>query len=450
MTTIKGINIGSLFILDTIVRPPLNSDQQDLLGSIAQIVMKHLEVSREAEERKKAMSFSQGLNAFVEGKHRFSTEELSSTGISTSYKPSKLDDQIRYADPCSSEEGSMSEHHASISGEPNGHGELQRRSRLKTLDKIIDIRLPPSEISKSPDTPSEVKPPVYEDTSPYELEVEIAGQNSQTGYRSTFSRAANLLRESLHLQSQGGVVYFDATVCYSGRDLDKHISPTLPNHAADSQVLSEFNSLIDGKNNKSRPSLAATGHSTLNDCFEARRLQKPAEIISYSTSETHFGHQSHVQESNTFSALDESFLQSLIYKYPRGKLWQFDEDGSLSSSEEDAVAQEKIDLLNGEQAQNQRRRLIVKTLQKHFLGGMYPRATQAKQITQSCLVRQLLFAPLWDSSRSRWFSSCFVFSTSSNQIFSAESELNFLRAFSNNVMAEGLELPHEVKPKGHG
>lgn len=70
LTTKKGINIGSLFILDDVVRPPLTLDQEIFLGEMARVVMKHMELARESEERKKVMRLSMGMNAFVEGKHR--------------------------------------------------------------------------------------------------------------------------------------------------------------------------------------------------------------------------------------------------------------------------------------------------------------------------------------------------------------------------------------------
>ena len=55
------------------------------------------------------------------------------------------------------------------------------------------------------------------------------------------------------------------------------------------------------------------------------------------------------------------------------------------------------------------------------------------------VVRQLLFAPLWDSGASRSLAGCFVSNTSTERIFSPETELNFLTAFNNSVMAEGLD-----------
>ena len=71
LTTKRGVNIGSLFILDDTVRPCLKPEQEEFLGTIAQIVMKHMEITSEAEERKKVMRMSMGLNAFVEGQSHF-------------------------------------------------------------------------------------------------------------------------------------------------------------------------------------------------------------------------------------------------------------------------------------------------------------------------------------------------------------------------------------------
>ncbi|KAI4176662.1 MAG: hypothetical protein LQ343_000953 [Gyalolechia ehrenbergii] len=83
LTTRNGINIGSLFILDDRVRSRLSPAQEKFLGTMAATVMGHLEVNREAEERRKVLRMAKGLNAFVEGKSSFDSgdqlEETSST-----------------------------------------------------------------------------------------------------------------------------------------------------------------------------------------------------------------------------------------------------------------------------------------------------------------------------------------------------------------------------------
>ena len=60
LTTENEINIGSLFILDVVARPVLTAKLQAFLGSIAQVVVDHMEVFRESEERKKVMRILRG------------------------------------------------------------------------------------------------------------------------------------------------------------------------------------------------------------------------------------------------------------------------------------------------------------------------------------------------------------------------------------------------------
>lgn len=75
LTTKKGINIGSLFIIDDVVRDSLTADQEQFLGTIAQTIMMYMEKTAEAEERKKVMRLSLGMNAFVEGRSRLDPDE---------------------------------------------------------------------------------------------------------------------------------------------------------------------------------------------------------------------------------------------------------------------------------------------------------------------------------------------------------------------------------------
>ncbi|KAL8948003.1 MAG: hypothetical protein Q9222_005771 [Ikaeria aurantiellina] len=75
LTTKNGINIGSLFVLDDRVRSRLTATQERFLGTIAATIMGHMEVNRDAKERRKVLRMAKGLNAFVEGKASFSTTD---------------------------------------------------------------------------------------------------------------------------------------------------------------------------------------------------------------------------------------------------------------------------------------------------------------------------------------------------------------------------------------
>lgn len=331
LTTKKGVNIGSLFILDDVVRPRLSDDHELFLATIAQTVMKHMETTMEADERKKVMRLSLGMNAFVEGKSRLVLDDLAhKMGMAPKDR--------------SSSNGGMTKMRAdsgnktlSNNGPYSDHDSSQEDSDFGSTSKTVD-----------------------------------------TDHPMTFARAADILCESLDVRERGGVVYFDAT---SRRRTEK------------------------------------------SDSHE-RKSQRPAEIVSYSTSESDTGLGTESPETKSFNPVDENLLHGLLARYPRGKLWSFDQDGSLSSSEEEPLSpKERTKSEGNRQFRANRKQIEAMLLQRHFPG-----------------VRQLIFSGLWDASSSRWFTGGFAWTTSSRQIFSRETELTFFMAFGNNVMAEVSRL----------
>lgn len=159
----------------------------------------------------------------------------------------------------------------------------------------------------------------------------------------TFARAANILCDSLDIRGRGGVVFFDAT----------------------SRLRQSTNSL---------PGLSSA------DGIE-RKSQRPAEIVSFSTTEEASGIGEQVEKTKSFNSVDENLLHSLLARYPRGKIWSYDQGGCLSSSEEDVLSpRERSESEPRRQSRTTRRHLEAELLQKHFPG-----------------VRQLMLTGLWDA-----------------------------------------------------
>ena len=330
LTTKKGVNIGSLFILDDVVRPRLSDDHEQFLATIAQTVMKQMEITKEAEERKKVVRLALGMNAFVEGKSRLVLDNL------------------------------IHEMGMAPKDSSNSDGGL-RKKRSDSGNKSLT---------------SNNGPQSDQDSSQDDSDFGNTHRITDTSHRTTFTRAANILRESLDVRERGGVVYFDAT--------SRHRTDTSDSHETKSQ--------------------------------------RPAEIISYSAPESDAGLE--IQSLESFKPVDENMLHSLLARYPRGKLWSFDQDGSLSSSEEEALSPKGLSKSeSGGSIQASRKHLEAMLLQKYFPG-----------------VSQLIFSGLWDASSSRWFTGGFAWTTSSRQIFSRETELSFFMAFGNSVMAEVSRL----------
>ena len=332
LTTMKGINIGSLFVLDDVVRPPLSNHHEQFLATIAQTVMKQMELIKEADERKKVMRLSLGMNAFVEGKSRLVLDDLTHKLGMAPKDRSDVDTALKKRRTYSGDTSQMSN---------NG-------------------------------------PHSDQDYSQEDSDFGNPSRTADSSHRITFARAANILCESLDVRERGGVVYFDAT----------------------------------------------SRHRTKNSDSRERISQRPAEIVSYSTPESPIGLGDQSHELKSFKPVDEDLLHSLLARYPRGKLWSFDSDGSLSSSEEEPFSPtERTRPEDSGQIRAKRKHIEAMLLQNHFPG-----------------VRQLIFSGLWDASSSRWFTGGFAWTTSSRQMFSRDTELNFFMAFGNSVMAEVSRL----------
>ena len=332
LTTKKGVNIGSLFILDDVARPRLSDEHEQFLATIAQTVMKQMEICKEAEELKKVMRLSLGMNAFVEGKSRL-----------------VIDDPIHK--------------NGKVPNVGSGGDGVLPKKRTNSGNKSLS---------------SNNGPHSDHDSSQEDSDFGDTGRIDDTSHRMTFARAANILSECLDLREKGGVVYFDAT----------------------------------------------SRHRVANDDNHERSSHRPAEVVSFFTRDSDLGLGNQSLETKSFKAVDENLLHSLLTRYPHGKLWSFDEDGSLSSSEEEPLSpRERTTPEGSRQLRLSRKQIEAMLLQRHFPG-----------------VRQLIFSGLWDASSSRWFTGGFAWTTSGRQVFSRVTELNFFMAFGNSVMAEVSRL----------
>ena len=173
----------------------------------------------------------------------------------------------------------------------------------------------------------------------------VQARNSlDAGHRITLARASNVLYDSLNIRGRGGVVFFDST---SRRRHDTAKSSSTHSRVSSREV----------------------------------KVTQPAEVISTATSSTLPHCSTEPKDERAFSPLDEGLLHELLHRYPRGRLWSFDGDGALSSSEEDGFSPEdRRNIKNSDQSRTKRKQLEAATLRRHFPG-----------------VRQLLFYGLWDA-----------------------------------------------------
>lgn len=303
------------------VRPPLSVDQEAFLGTISQTVMRHMETASEAEERKKVLRLSHGMNAFVEGKTKLVLDDkMYKLGLgpkSRTGSDPKQDARSR------SLGGRSSKDPVSLVTQRSAGKSFLNSLWNRLLNLLIDHNGSPSDPETSQD----------------DSDAGVSGRNVDTSHRMTFARAANILCDSLDVRHRGGVVFFDAT-------------------------------------SRSRH----TNNHTGMDSSE-RTSQRPAEVVSFSTSEETLGFADQCANITSFNPVDEALLHSLLTKYPRGKMWAFDHEGCMSSSEEEALSpRERSESEARRMSRTTRKYLEANLLQKHFPG-----------------VRQLMLSGLWDA-----------------------------------------------------
>ena len=341
LTTENGINIGTLFILDIVRRPVLKTQQKAFLGSIAQIIMRHMEVFREAEERKRIIKMSRGLNAFVEGKSALSP--LRSSILNRSKGPERR--QVKSWDYLTRV--------------------ARSRKALVIINDELDDTLPTA------DTTADGKnPPTDQDSSQSGSEDEAQIGKEDTGHGRTMKRAANLLLQSLEFQHGGGVVYLDTTMEYHGRGNSPRENPQ-KSEAKDyfEAATGSLSAPPHGNSSISAPEILMDEGG--NGPLDERKPQNPAGIISFSNSDDCMSEEHGANETagaTSFTPLGEDMLQYFLDRYPRGKLWSFDEDGSLLASEEDTTQDERTMQGDG-LSRGEKKRLIARMLRKHFPAG---------------------------------------------------------------------------------
>ncbi|KAL4975172.1 hypothetical protein BDW66DRAFT_137931 [Aspergillus desertorum] len=371
------INIGCFFLLDTKPHNGLTVEEKEIMGSISVLIMNFLKVSRQASEGRRAARLSRGLSCFVEGSSSFvDTANPSYTG-SVSALPG--------SPPLSAPRG----HHLSVRSSNSVEGLLRRSqsSDARSFSSISDCRIDPGR-SSNPPTPL---PEWWSGTQRRELE----GLDQSHGNSWAFKRAANLLRESLELDGDGGVVF-----------LETGTTPALD---------------ID----------SGSDYIAENMC--------PASVLAMSTNEEPFAPSPGSTLASPVANLDTAFLQQLIRRYSRGKIWSFHRDGSVSSSDDE----------NGKPSKSSARTARAQELtnsapkrwrsvENSLLNTYFPNATQ------------VLFVPLWNAASSQWFAGCFCWNTVESRVFSSSVELSSVLGFGSSIMVEHSRLESLISDRQKG
>ncbi|CZR54524.1 uncharacterized protein PAC_04408 [Phialocephala subalpina] len=309
----------------------------------------------------------------------------------------------------------------------------ERNSSVTTFDTIPD---PTPDPEKNHHSSVSFDLPPAENPVGTEVSKELQNAILTSDVRGVFARASNLIREAIGVE---GVIYFDASVGSFGGSSDKNVM--------DEKAPGAFHP--DQAMTTSEDDLARrTSDSDYADAAKIEPLsqqngngtEKYCNILGFSTRKRSSlrGHQANEEHQR----MPETILRKLLKRYPHGKVFNFDEEGSFSASESDQnpstnLVDAQMDAGTGKPKSEhvRRRNRISREQEAAAILSVLPGA------------RSVFWFPLWDQNRERWFSGSLVWSTCPTRTLCPIEDITYLAAFGNSTMAEISRLSAQVLSK---
>lgn len=425
LRTRRGIDIGVCCILDSQPRQSLDPASQHFLRHLSHLVMSHLQSRVSEESYRQNDRMVRGLGSLVEG-----TASISRWQDSTNPQS--------FAD-VHGKEGALNARQQLI--QTNGHTDGLAEP-LQTSEQVAipqpDQPIKPEPEAEAQSTPEFSSTPASEDgpqpsgKQTFSTCPDDQADNDLAVLKSLFSRAANIIRESIEVE---GALFLDASIeSYGG----------LVRHATEDA--------------SDQPSASSSGYESAKTDGSTSNTSN-CGILGYSTSTT-----SSINGDTgptECSSIPETFLAGILRHYPEGQIFIFAESGSMlcGTSDSDTTAPPKnaIKLNPTTKAKPDAKSYRLQRPRRRdgvFLRKMFPEA--------KCVA----VFPLWDSHNGKWHAGGFVWTKSRSRVFTREGELSYLRAFGSTIMAEVARidvlradkakedvlgsLSHEIRSPLHG
>lgn len=416
----SGFTIGVFNVTDDRPRPGgLTPSELQFMQDMASTVMDHLENIRNDTARHRGERMVLGLGAFSEGHTSLDTDsdncnpgpdthnETSSTRLGRSmFKGLTISDTALKAPMPTplGEEGVSPPGQNAIEAEPC----ISMRAHSPALESAVATE----DASENPE------PRVRDtdvDAEHGKVPVELASQDSvySPGYRRTFARAANILRQCT---DSDGVMFFDASSASAGGVHQGFfgVHRTRSNESTTSSDEAHYTS--GGSSDDLGESIGGNAtqsglkHRSGTRGSREKSTVKNCDLLGFSFRVT-----STTQTSGM--VLKEAEMRRFLRRYPKGMVIHFSIDGNVSSSEEGS-ARDRV--VNGvPPVHSDKKRAIARELIKVVPGA-----------------RNVIWLPLWDFSRSRWAAGCFIWTSRPRRLLNAQEDLTYMRAFANTIMGE--------------
>jgi signal transduction histidine kinase len=433
-----GYVIGNFCVLDDRPRNVVSDIEWQFMKDMAATVMDYLRTQRALREERRGEKMVKALGLFMEGRASLCEWWLSSRGDDArSEKYNITPDQTMsdYPDkrPVVSSNFHQEATYKKEASETSANAPCPSSTAVRLAEDRREIDVP---FRPGADTEQMHK----EQTEATDLPSKFGNLRLQDSLVSTdmqlaFGRASNLIREGLEVE---GAVFFDVGINATQDTPDFRKPDAQPPESRFGSAQCQTSSSEDECNSQ-RPQPREKGNEPRERHPDsasgwAREVQT-CHVLGYSTTAA-----SSLDVGNTYRHhihLPETFVKRLLKRYPHGKIFNVDEDGSFSMSDDGSQSNEERDPdpsaePAAELGQNGNDQTSRKQLELQSILQALPGA------------RSLAFFPLWDFQRARWFAGCLVWSIHPLRTLREEKDLTYLAAFTNSVMSEISRLGMQV------
>lgn len=139
--------------------------------------------------------------------------------------------------------------------------------------------------------------------------------------------------------------------------------------------------------------------------------------------------------------ISERVLLSLVKRYPSGKVFAFDEDGTPILTTDNKRMPESCDITGADDSPDSEQ-LPTPLASDTSLSECARHGEVAEQSFYTLMssifprARSVALVPLWDAAKEQWYAGCLAWTESPTRSFMLDGEISYLRAFAATIMAE--------------
>ncbi|PIA89364.1 Histidine protein kinase 1 [Cercospora beticola] len=390
ITTARGINIGALCVLDDRPRDGLDASQVDFLRSMATSVMSHLELVKAKQDNQRSHNMTSALGAFMDGTSEPADWWHRGARHPASHPNAHLRQQI--------------DARSGVHGDPPSKNGPRASRRGETVVR----QDPPNDESSSDGLATFGKSLVVNG-----LPARIAA---------TMARAAGLLQTAL---TADAVIFLDVI----SRVGSISGAPGLARNGTETDT-SHTSDVADA---------AHQGNQKSQNALASQAVPSHSAVLGAAFSHTGDANTKD-EKSRAQVNFPDQVLRGLLRRYPYGQIWHFNADGDASddegySSEElssitSTTESAESDIGTGQTPAGKRaaKKLRARVKSGRIIQEIFPG------------VRSFMIIGIWRPAEERWFGAAVVLSYSPTRIFSYSSELSYMAAFCDVVLAQVASL----------